>query len=146
MVFNRNTFYGLIHKGFALRATAEAGLELTRAESESRHRQWLERKTGKRSCRELTNGQLQDLVDELRRGGWLENSKGWRPGGRGESRPTDAQWRKLAALSKARGWNGLDAPELARFVLRTAKLSGIRFLTKATISQVITGLEKWRMV
>lgn len=85
--------------------------------------------------------QLDALVRELKRDGWL---KDYRPGGHADNRPTDAQWRKLAALCRRLGWvQGLDDPALNRFCMRTTHMVSARFLTKALISQVITGLERW---
>lgn len=146
---NRNAYYGLIHKGFACRAASEAGRPLTKDENDMLYRNWLEQRTGQRSCKTLTYVQLQHLIGELKAGGWIKDRTDYRPGGGGSNRPTDAQWRKLAALTKTMGWSGgLDAHELQTFVQRTArengaKISGTRFLTKVLISHVITGLEKW---
>lgn len=140
---NRNAYYAAIHKGFALRGESQVGRPLTRQEVDVLYRDWLERKTGQRSCKGLTFAQLGELYDELRLGGWLVD-RAYRPGGRHTDHPTDQQWRKLAALTHVMGWDGgLDAHELKTFVQRTTGLAGTRFLTKPTISNVITGLEKW---
>jgi hypothetical protein len=141
---NRNAYYGLIHKGHALRAEAVAGQNLLPGAMDNAYRAWLAERTGQRSCKGLTFAQLQALLDELIAGGWLKDLSKNRPGGKMSDRPTDQQWRKLAALTKVMEWKGgLNAHELRTFVQRTAKVSGTRFLTKVSISQVITGLENW---
>lgn len=132
------TLYGLIHKGAQLML---ASLGTAPNEMDGAYRDWLHSKTGKRSCKELTSPQLDALVRELKRDGWLTD---YRPGGRADNRPTDAQWRKLAALCHELDWDkGLDDPALDRFCMRTAHVASARFLTKALMSQVITGLERW---
>lgn len=141
---NRNAYYALIHQGVAARTVAEAGASLSRMVLDTCYRQWLEERTGQRSCKGLTYAQLQQLLDELKAGGWIKDRSNYRPGGGDSNRPTDQQWRKLAALTKVMQWQGgLDAHELQSFVQRTTGLAGTRFLTKPTISNVITGLEKW---
>ena len=132
----RKTLYGLVHKG----AEVKFGC-LPTDERDTAYRDWLAMRTGQRSCKGLTELQLAALVRELKRDGSLAD---YRPGGKAPDRPTDAQWRKLAALCKALNWQGgLDDPALDRFCQRTAHVSKARFLTKGLISQVITGLEKW---
>lgn len=141
---NSRAYYGLIHNGFASRAAYEAGRSLTKDELDILYRAWLEQRTGQRSCTTLTYVQLQHLIGELKAGGWIKDRSEYRPGGGGSDRPTDAQWRKLAALTKVIGWeNGLDAHELQTFVKRTTHLESTRFLTKQQISLVITGLDNW---
>lgn len=140
---NRNTYYALIHAGFNAYITAKTGVALVRGELDAQYRNWLEERTGQRSCKPLTYAQLTCLVNELKAGGWLKNSRNYKPGGSAPGRPTEQQWRKLAALSHERGWQGLDSPSLNTFVQRTVGLAGTRFLTKSTISAVISGLEKW---
>ncbi|MFV0261366.1 MAG: regulatory protein GemA [Kluyvera sp.] len=141
---NRNAYYGLIHKGFASRAASEAGRPLTKDELDTLYRSWLEQRTGQRSCKTLTYVQLQHLLGELKAGNWIKDRTEYRPGGGGDDRPTDAQWRKLAALTKVMGWQGgLNAHELQSFVQRTTQLQGTRFLTRPQVSRVITGLQRW---
>lgn len=141
---NRNAYYGLIHKGHALRAEAIAGQKLLSDAMDNAYRAWLVERTGQRSCKGLTFAQLQALLDELIADGWLKDLSKSRLGGTSPDRPTERQWRKLAALTKVMGWDGgLNAHQLQNFVQRTAKVSGTRFLTKVSISQVIAGLENW---
>ncbi|MCZ6372635.1 DUF1018 domain-containing protein, partial [Vibrio parahaemolyticus] len=74
---------------------------------------------GKTSCKEMTDEELMDLVKGLRDEGYLTFNK--QPGGQGEgNRPTNAQWAKLAALAKDKGWSGLNDVRLDAFVERTA--------------------------
>ncbi|MCY1697167.1 regulatory protein GemA [Lelliottia sp. SL45] len=140
---NRNTYYGLIHKGAMRMLKAEFG-EHSAAELDGAYRMLLERETGQRSCKNLTWAQLDALYVSLRDAGWLEDTRNYRPGGSAPDRPTDAQWAKLAALCRQRGWKqGLKSPNLAAFVKHTVHVDKVQFLTKSTITLVITGLEKW---
>lgn len=128
----RNTLLGLIHQGTG---------RMFGDDHES-HRSWVHARTGKRSCRDCTDAQLQAMVKELCRNGVLD---GKMRGGQGVDRPTSRQWAKLAALARARGWrDGLEDKRLAGFIRRTAKVSSPRFLTRVRISQVITGLSHWQ--
>jgi hypothetical protein len=132
----RKTLYGLVHKGALMKFGC-----LPRDEQDVAYRDWLAMRTGQRSCKGLTEWQLAALVRELKQDGSLVD---YRPGGTAPNRPTDAQWRKLAALCRALNWpSGLDDPALDTFCQRTVHVSNARFLTKPLISQVITGLEKW---
>lgn len=139
----RGAYYGLIHAGFERKINSTSASQLTKDEIDMQYRNWLENRTGERSCVPLTDGQLKCLLSELKSGGWVKDSSDYRPGGTGPGRPSDQQWRKLAALANSRGWKGLDSPSLNAFVQRTARVGGTRFLTAKTITQVITGLEKW---
>ncbi|MNF28233.1 hypothetical protein D3C85_729340 [compost metagenome] len=131
-----NTLYGLVHKGAGVKFA-----DLPQDEREPAYRDWLAQRTGQRSCKGLTEMQLAALVRELKRAGCLPD---YRPGGRAPDRPTDAQWRKLAALCKVLSWQGgLDDPALDQFCQRTAHISKARFLNQRLASQVITGLERW---
>jgi hypothetical protein len=132
----RKTLYGLIHKGAGVKFGC-----LPADERDTAYRDWLLMRTGQRSCKGLTDAQMSALVSELKRDGYLSD---YRPGGKAPERPTDAQWRKLAALCKARGWQGgLDDHALDAFCQRTTHVAKARFLTKPLISKVITGLERW---
>lgn len=106
------------------------------------YRDWLEANTGQRSCKHLDAQSLARAVRTLRAAGALDSTG---RGGRGADRPTDAQWARLAALAKERGWfGGLEDSRLRGFVRRTAKVDNTRFLTRQQMSQVITGLERWQ--
>ncbi|MGQ3662055.1 regulatory protein GemA [Citrobacter braakii] len=140
---NRNTYYGLIHKGAMRMLQAQNGGGSS-AELDAAYRLLLERETGQRSCKSLTWTQLETLYVMLRDAGWLEDLRNYRPGGTAPSRPTDAQWAKLAALARKRGWkSGLRSKNLEAFVRHTTKVDGVKFLTQSTITLVITGLERW---
>ncbi|MBC7954071.1 MAG: regulatory protein GemA [Rhodospirillaceae bacterium] len=95
---------------------------------------------GKRSCKDMTDDQLKKVAAAL-------DTKGAYPdvnqGGTGDDRPTDAQRRKLAALARDRDWDGLTDDRLIAFVKRTTGVEAMRFLTRAAMSDVITGLERW---
>lgn len=140
---NRNTYYGLIHKGAMRMLQAQLGGGSS-AELDAAYRLLLERETGQRSCKSLTWAQLETLYVLLRDAGWLEDTRNYRPGGTAPGRPSDAQWAKLATLARKRGWkNGLRSKNLAAFVRHTVHVDGVQFLTGSTITQVITGLERW---
>ncbi|MEM6727838.1 MAG: regulatory protein GemA [Pseudomonadota bacterium] len=102
--------------------------------------------TGKRSAGKLTTRERIDLLRTMRRHGMLPDRAPGGPGRgvAGDDRPTSAQWAKLAALGRSLGWEkGLEDERLRGFVIRTAKVSSTRFLTRAGATQVITGLEQW---
>lgn len=131
----RNTLIGLVHLGFA---------RLNYTDDE--YRDCLERMTDKRSCKDLTDDQLEQLVVRFRNLGVLEEPR--RParkyrGGDGINRPTPKQWAMLDRLARELGYDGLEDTGLAAFVRRTAKVDSPRFLTRGTISKVITGLQRW---
>lgn len=105
------------------------------------YRGWMKEQTGHASAAKAGNAELGDAIRELRRRGALDGRS--RGGSGGPDRPTDAQWAKVAALGRARGWHGLDDPRMLGFVVRTAKVSAMRFLTRGQITAVITGLERW---
>lgn len=131
----RNTLIGLVHLGFA---------RLNYSDDE--YRDCLERMTGKRSCKALTDNQLDQLVGHFRKLGVLEEprqpARKYR-GGDGINRPTPKQWTMLDRLARELGYDGLEDVGLAAFVRRTVKVDSPRFLTRGTISKVITGLQRW---
>lgn len=107
---------------------------------------WLERHTGKRSAGKLTTGQRIDLIKMMRKEGLLpdRNLGGKGPTANGEARPTSSQWAKIAAIGRSIGWDkGLEDERLRTFVMRTAKVSSTKFLSRTQASKVIMGLEKW---
>lgn len=106
------------------------------------HSQYLFHHTGKASCTQLTDLELDYLAKQLRKAGALDGD-GNTVGGEGAGRPTKDQWRKLAALSRQKGWGGLESKDLQAFIGKTAKVTNSRFLTREGITKVITGLEKW---
>ncbi|WP_108945608.1 regulatory protein GemA [Shewanella halifaxensis] len=128
---NRNQAYGLVHKGMKAMLQHQFTDDAYRAE--------IQKLTGQDSCKKMTDAQLTAVVEHLTRKGFLA-SRGAR---NNPNRPTQAQWRKLAAMSYSMGWNGLDDAALLTFVQRTAKVDHVKFLTKPQITDVITGLMKW---
>jgi len=136
---HRHTMYGLVHKGVKALLIQRLGFY-----DDDEYRNHLGLRTGKTSCKAMSDTELRQLVACLTQEGFLASTPKGRPGGRGPARPTDAQWAKLAALSRERGWKGLDDEALDKFVQRTVKLSKTRFLTRQTISQVMVGLERWQ--
>ena len=138
---NRHQQYGLIHKGMKTKLTVELG-EFT----DDAYRRCLVDMVGKSSCKEMNDTELESIIAHLKDRQYLDGPKPhYQPVKTSNpNRPTDAQWRKLAALCYAKGWQeGLKDPALTSFVNRTASVSDVRFLTRSTISEVITGLEKW---
>ena len=103
------------------------------------YRAWLEKLTGKSSCRDMTDQQLNDLVNQLRQSGYLER----KTTGSAPDRPTQVQWRKMETLARQLGLGNTETAQFATFVKRVTKLESPRFLTRKTISDVIVGLEKW---
>lgn len=132
---NRYQIYGLIHKGMKAKLTVELG-EFT----DDSYRRCLKELTGKASCKEMSFTQLNLVLESLTHDGYI----GFNKASTNAQRPTDAQWRKLAALSYSKGWSGLKDEALQSFVNRTVQTSSIKSLTRAQITDVITGLEKWR--
>lgn len=115
------------------------------------YRDFLTLHGGKDSCATLTDAGLRKVLSAMdAKGGFADG--GQKPkaarrsgkGGRGPGRPTDAQDRKLAALARDMGWDGLDDPRLTAFITRTTGIDDRRFLTRKAMTDVITGLEKWK--
>lgn len=137
---SRNTLQGLVHKG----ATA-----LLRTAARAPYEDWLWQQTraGERAeqsigCRDLTMADLSRLVDLLRDSGALDGPA--RGGtGAGADRPTPKQWGALAALSRDRGWIGLDDHRLQQMCYRTCRVSHTRFLDRNGASKLITGMRRW---
>lgn len=134
---NRKGHYAMIHKGVTALLKDRMGFC-----DDDEYRNYLGITVGKTSCKDMTDEELVDLVKNLRSEGYLTFSK--QPGGQGEgNRPTNAQWAKLAALAKDKGWDGLNDARLDAFVERTAGVKKTRWLTRTKISEVILGLERW---
>lgn len=111
------------------------------------YRDFLELHGGKRSCADLAEAALTKVASAMEAQGAFKTKKTgrvYRQGGAGPGRPTAPQIRKLAALARDRGWDGLEDPCLIAFITRTAGVDDPRFLTRAAMTDVITGLEKWR--
>ncbi|SFF12536.1 regulatory protein GemA [Nitrosomonas sp. Nm166] len=104
------------------------------------YRAWLEKLTGKSSCKDLTDKQLNDLVNQLKQQGYLER----KITGNAPNRPTQVQWRKMETLARQLGLGNATTSQFATFVKRVTKLESPRFLTRKSISDVIVGLEKWQ--
>jgi len=103
------------------------------------YRAWLEKLAGKPSCKELTDRQLNDLVNQLKQQGCLEHKTTGSP----PNRPTQIQWRKMEILVRRLGFGNAMTPQFEAFVKRVTKLESPRFLTHKAISDVIVGLERW---
>ena len=127
---NRNQLLAKIHIGTKVLFGAD----------KDQHRDFIKQITGKRSCADCEVKQLNQVIDQLNRVGAFDGNA---RGGKGIDCPTDAQLRKLAALSRLRGWDGLEDKRLLRFIRRTAKVDHPRFLTRHRMSAVITGLSNW---
>ncbi|MBE8578628.1 regulatory protein GemA [Vibrio sp. OPT18] len=133
---NRKGHYAMIHKG--VNALLKERMGYT---DDDEYRNYLAMTIGKTSCKEMSDEELVQVVINLRNEGYLDHPK--RPGGSNSDRPTSAQWAKLAALSKERGWKALEDDRLDAFVERTTGLKKTRWLTGTKISEVILGLERW---
>ncbi|WGW01565.1 regulatory protein GemA [Vibrio sp. YMD68] len=140
MKINRHAYYGLVHKGVKALLNDRMGFY-----EDDEYRNYLGIQTGQTSCKDLSDDTLRELVAELKRQGYLEDSTKFkkRLGGSSSRQPSNLQWAKLAALAKSMGWQGLDDPALDSFVKRTVKVERARWLTRDTIRAVIVGLERW---
>ena len=127
---NRNNFMAMIH-------IAAAHLDI-KSHSEE-YRDWLESVSGARSCKDLADNQLAAVVATLKQKGLLLN----KPTGSAPNRPTNAQWAKVEALARQLPLRGAKTPHFAAWVKKVTKLESPRFLTKATMRDVIAGLERW---
>ncbi|MCE7729641.1 regulatory protein GemA [Vibrio campbellii] len=136
MEINRNKYYGMIHKGVHTLLKDRMGFS-----DDDEYRNYLGLTVGKTSCKDMSDEELIEMVKGLRSEGYLNFNN--RPGGFGGNRPTDLQWAKLAALSKQKGWKGLQDERLDKFVERTTGIKKARWLTGSKISDVILGLERW---
>ncbi|TCL30411.1 uncharacterized protein DUF1018 [Vibrio crassostreae] len=140
MKINRHAYYGLVHKGVKALLNDRLGFY-----DDDEYRNYLGIQTGQTSCKNLSDGVLRQLVEELKQQGYLEDSLKFkkRLGGSSARHPSSKQWAKLAALAKSMGWQGLDDPALDSFVKRTVKVERARWLTRDNIRSVIVGLERW---
>lgn len=131
----RQQFYALIHMGAARLGYAD----------EADYRGWLLELIGRCSLKECNDAELASIATTLRACGALENPRiAPVQGGKGNGeRPSRAQWARADSLCRQLGLSGCDDPGFAAFVQRTARLDHPRFLTKATMSKVLTGLERW---
>lgn len=130
----REQYYSMIHLGAKrLGYTDDAD-----------YRTWLESLTGKRSCKDCTGAELAALASTLRACNALEmpRLKGIQ-GGKGDNRPSDAQWRLANRLCRELDMSGCDDPRFAAFAKRIAKVDSPRFMTRQSIRAVIAALGKW---
>ncbi|MCG7551335.1 regulatory protein GemA [Pseudoalteromonas sp. Of7M-16] len=145
---NRNAYYGLIHKG----AAQLLGLnQMLQPDADQTYRNWLYDKTRKRSCKDLSIGQLRALKAELENKGALPKQN--MPPQRqptpvktqmqNTNAPTERQFKKLLAVVRSKGWSGLGSEYLKGFIRRTTGVESVYQLDKRQMSNVITGLEKW---
>lgn len=114
---------------------------------DSTYRAWLEKNTGKRSAKDCSEAELSLAADLLRDMGALDRP-GMAPaipGGSGPDRPTQAQWRTALGLAKKLGMSGaVNDPALLTFCKRVAKVDNPRFLDRAGMHALISGLAAWR--
>jgi len=131
----RRALIGLVHLAFFRMQCDDA-----------EYRTQLEKMTGARSCKNLTDSQLEALVEGFRATGVLDEAS---PtirklrGGRGCNRPTPKQWAAMESLAVAVGFRDIEDPTFKNFLRRTAKVDSPRFLTRGTVSSVILGLQRW---
>lgn len=132
---SRNQLYGLIHMGAARLGYAD----------DADYRSWLLELIGKRSLKDCNDAELASIATTLRACGALENPRiAPVQGGKGDGgRPSRAQWARADALCRQLGLSGCDDPGFAGFVRRTGSVDHPRFLTRSSMSKVLTGLERW---
>lgn len=133
----RQDYYGLIHMG-AARLGFGAGSEEYQA--------FLEKHTGKRSCKDCTDQELARVADVLRNTyKVMDNPRLKRVrGGQGEgNRPSTAQWNTADKLCRRLGMSGCNDARFAAFVKRNAKLDHPRFLTTNSMRLLIAALNCW---
>jgi len=128
----RKDLLAMVHLGANRLGLGEAG-----------YQNWLEKHTGKRSCNDLGNAEMERLVTMLRKLGALLRPAPKPPGGTGPDRPTAEQWRTAEGMACKLGMTGLDDPGFAGFVRRVAKVDTPRFLTREGMSKVILGMSRW---
>lgn len=116
--------------------------------AEVQRRKWMRDKVGVSSCKDCTlkqieflHAKLRNLNDELER----NNHSGLENAVQSLSRE---QERKIGALSRQMGWNGLHDMRLRNFIVHTLRLSHSHFavpsnLSKRNASYIIIGLERW---
>jgi phage gp16-like protein len=131
---NRNRILAMIHVAFKHLGWDDA----TR-------RAWLEKQTGKTSCKDCSESQLSLVADLLRDMGALDQPAAVKgTGGTGPDRPTQAQWRYVVALSKECGLSGaIEDPGLITHCKRVTKADNPRFLDRQGMHALITSLEGW---
>lgn len=131
----RRVLLGLAHRGAALLGWDD---DFRRGEQA--------RLTGHASCRDMTDAQLAAWCWHLKRLGANIGIPGAPArGGARLDRPTDRQIGEIELLAAGFGWvDGLDDRRLLGFVRRTAKVDGVRFLTRRQATAVIAGLRRWR--
>ena len=127
---SRNNFMAMIH-------IAAAHLDIKNHSEE--YRDWLESVSGARSCKELTDDQLAVVVITLKEKGLLVK----KPTGSDPNRPTHAQWAKVETLAKQLPLGGAKSAHFTAWVKKVTGLENPRFLTKASMRDVIAGLERW---
>lgn len=106
--------------------------------------------TGKRSCRECDEQELQRVIAALQQlisGGDPDQVQARLPTTRrlpAGAIPTLRQWETLVGLAASMGWSGLEDPRLLAFAQRTAHVNSIHELSRTQISACITGLLNWQ--
>lgn len=135
------------NKGRAARNAMIAKLHLAKRDlalEEESYRGVLERVTGKRSAREMSERQLDAALKEFQRLGWKPKRRdGTAPAGRtvGDkpiAYKIAALWRSLWLLGEVEDLAGLDA-----FVERQTGVAAVRWLAPEEASAVIEALRAW---
>lgn len=87
------------------------------------YRDWMEKRTRQRSCKDLTDAELAALAQSL---------KATRP-----------QWQKVYHLAREIGFSGFDDAGFKTFVKRITKADDPRLLSKPQLRNLIAGLTRW---
>lgn len=109
------------------------------------YRAWMKLHSTQSSCALCSDAELSHLVNLLRDLGALEpNLAAPLPPTGNLEQPTVRQWRRALGLSRRLGMSGTaHDPDLIAFCRRTTKLASPRFLTRALMQDLISGLERW---
>lgn len=129
---NRGSLIKLIH----IARRDVAGLK-----DEGTYRAMLLAKTGKSSCRDMRDDQLQDVLDHLKKSGFKIQQQGRQLADDAQSKMIRGLWLELADMGVVK--NKAESA-LAAFVKRMTHVEALQWLSGKQASQVIEHLKQWR--
>ncbi|OUJ17078.1 hypothetical protein HK28_07875 [Acetobacter sp. DsW_063] len=108
---------------------------------EDAYRDVLARVTNRSSCKDMSRGQLHDVLAEMQRLGFRVQAGASRPlSAKPGVRKVYAIWREMAPMLRSEG----SDEALRAFVQRVAQVSAPEFLDDTTAPKVIEALKAWR--